>query len=300
VGAGIIQIQQPSFFQELAAGTKSWRDIGSPKAGRHAGKIEFEKAQKASYDLQQQQQSGNTSATGPVSNFLPTRYSDPNYSGPPPQGTYAVYAEGASSGSIVGYRYIDAPGVFAGAVNRAANGSITDLELLSNTYHMTQTDLGNANDAIGNGLTWVPPGVGGIDYWHWTACIDTGTNGVGCGTGGEEIGGGGGDDATTTDTASCSNVKAYSSTWTLLTSAQLSALAPDTVVNFCVAGTASAGVFDKAQFKIGTTLGGETTTPRPGATNEFCQSYTIKSTDTTINVKAKINHTTLGWQGEAI
>lgn len=107
---------------------------------------------------------------------------------------------------------------------------------------------------------------------------------------------------TTTETASCQNVQAYSSTWTLLTPANLSTLVPDTVINLCVAGTTSAGSFDQAEFKIGDAAKTNTTTPsaRPGATNEFCEPYTIKATDSAVSVKARIHHATLGWQGEAI
>lgn len=123
------------------------------------------------------------------------------------------------------------------------------------------------------------------------------------------VGGRGGDGGTTTTetptappsgpTAECNNVKAYSSTWTLLSSTSLSTLAVGTTINFCVAGTTTEGTFDKAQFKINTTLKPETTTVRPGST-DYCQSYTILSTDTTVNVQAKIHHVTLGWFGETI
>lgn len=97
--------------------------------------------------------------------------------------------------------------------------------------------------------------------------------------------------------ASCLNVKAYSSTWLLLTDAQLSALTAGTTVNFCVAGSTTNGVFDKAQFKINAVVEPETTIKRPGS-NDFCQSYQIKSTDTTISVLAKIHNTISGWVGE--
>lgn len=102
-------------------------------------------------------------------------------------------------------------------------------------------------------------------------------------------------------TGSCLNVKAYSSTWTPLTSSDLPKLKPDAVVNFCVAGSATSGTFDKAQFKIGGDLKGETTTKGQGAAaNDYCQNYTIQPSDTTVNVKAKIHHTNLGWLGENI
>lgn len=99
----------------------------------------------------------------------------------------------------------------------------------------------------------------------------------------------------TTPTAQCQNIKAYTSTFTLLTDTQLAALTPNTVVNFCVLGTASAGTFDKAKFTINTVAQAETTTKRPGS-NDFCQSYTIPSSVTTFNVTAQIHHATLGWK----
>jgi hypothetical protein len=105
-----------------------------------------------------------------------------------------------------------------------------------------------------------------------------------------------------TSGAQCLNVKAYSSTWTLYTLTQLSGLRPNDVVNFCVAGSLSSGAFDQAEFKIGSATKTNVTaaSARPGSTNEYCQSYTILSTDTTINVKARIHHGTLGWFGESI
>jgi hypothetical protein len=104
-------------------------------------------------------------------------------------------------------------------------------------------------------------------------------------------------------TAVCQSVKAYSSTWTALTTAQLSALTPGTAVNFCVTGTASSGVFDKAQFTITSSSGElrngnvypETTVQRPGS-QDFCQSYTLAAGVRSVDVTAKIHHVTLGWK----
>ncbi len=96
-------------------------------------------------------------------------------------------------------------------------------------------------------------------------------------------------------TAQCQNVKAYSSTFTALTSAQLAALAPNTVVNFCVTGSTTAGIFDKAKFTINSVAQSETTTKRP-ASQDFCQSYTIPATTKTFNISAQIHHATLGWK----
>jgi len=102
----------------------------------------------------------------------------------------------------------------------------------------------------------------------------------------------------------CISVKAYSvspndSSWTLLTADQLKALKTGATINFCVAGSTVSGTFDKAQFKINTTLKPITTVKRPGS-NDYCQSYKILSTDKTVSVKAKIHHATLGWFGEPI
>jgi hypothetical protein len=92
----------------------------------------------------------------------------------------------------------------------------------------------------------------------------------------------------------CAAVKAYSSTWAALTSTDLSTLTSGTVVNFCVSGSVSSGTFSKAQFTINGVQQAETTTLRAGST-DYCQSYTILSTDKTVTVTAKIYHSTLGW-----
>lgn len=101
-------------------------------------------------------------------------------------------------------------------------------------------------------------------------------------------------------TAQCLNVRAYSgANWVLLTPESISMIRPGDVVNFCVAGNASVGTFDRAQFKINGVLKPETTTKRP-TSNDFCQSYTVLPTDTAISTQAKIHHATLGWFGETI
>jgi hypothetical protein len=60
-------------------------------------------------------------------------------------------------------------------------------------------------------------------------------------------------------------------------------------VNFCVTGAAPSGTFDMAQFTIDGTQLATTIVKRPGS-SDFCQSYTIKVTDTTVTVKAMIHH----------
>lgn len=100
---------------------------------------------------------------------------------------------------------------------------------------------------------------------------------------------------TPTQTAQCQNIKAYSSTWTLLTNTQLGQLKTGDSVNFCVVGSASSGSFDKAKFTINGALQTDTTTKRPGG-EDFCQLYTIPAGTTTFNVTAQIHHLTLGWK----
>lgn len=96
-------------------------------------------------------------------------------------------------------------------------------------------------------------------------------------------------------TAVCQSVKAYSSTWQLLSSANLSALTAGTAINFCVTGSASTGSFDKGKFTINGVAQAETTTVRPSST-DFCQSYTIPAGITTFNVTAQIHHSSQGWK----
>jgi hypothetical protein len=98
----------------------------------------------------------------------------------------------------------------------------------------------------------------------------------------------------------CLPVKAYDDSWTALTEAQLSALTVGDHVNFCVNGNATSGTFDKAQFKVNTTLEPEVTEHVRPDSDDFCQAYTISTTDTTVNVKAKIHHSSGVWVGEAI
>lgn len=138
-----------------------------------------------------------------------------------------------------------------------------------------------------------------------SGCTDAG-NGL-CMVPGSEYrisGSGGGEDTPPGDnptptppsiTASCQNIKAYSSTWTALTNTQLSQLKTGDSVNFCVAGSATGGSFNKARFTINGALQAETTTVRPSST-DFCQTYVIPAAIKTFNVSAEINHVTLGWK----
>jgi hypothetical protein len=104
-------------------------------------------------------------------------------------------------------------------------------------------------------------------------------------------------------TAQCIDVKAYSgANWVLLNAEGYSHILPGDVVNFCVNGSTTAGVFDRAQFKVNAILKPETTTKRPGS-EDYCQAYTIQDGDINVpfTVKAKIHHATLNaWYGETI
>jgi hypothetical protein len=97
----------------------------------------------------------------------------------------------------------------------------------------------------------------------------------------------------------CVVVKAYDNGWNALTNAQLSALTVGDIINFCVNGNANTGTFDKAQFMVNVVLKPETIAKRPSS-NDFCQPYTILSTDTTVSVRAKIHHSSGVWVGEGI
>lgn len=95
--------------------------------------------------------------------------------------------------------------------------------------------------------------------------------------------------------AQCQNVTAYSTTWSVLSATQLSALKAGSVVNFCVVGSASAGSFDMAKFTINSVAQAQTTTHRPN-TQDYCQSYTIPAATYSFDVTAQIHHVTLGWK----
>lgn len=98
-----------------------------------------------------------------------------------------------------------------------------------------------------------------------------------------------------TITAACQNIKAYSTSWNVLTSSQLANLPVGGRVNFCVVGTATGGNFDRARFTVNGTSLGETTTQRPGS-QDYCINYTIPASTSTFNVVGDIHHTSLGWK----
>jgi hypothetical protein len=95
-------------------------------------------------------------------------------------------------------------------------------------------------------------------------------------------------------TASCSEVKVYSTNWVLLDSSDLAALKPGDVVRIAVSGTASAGTFTKARFIINGVTGAEVTSQKP-ATEEFYREYTIPDGVTNFSFNGEVFHSELGW-----
>jgi hypothetical protein len=94
--------------------------------------------------------------------------------------------------------------------------------------------------------------------------------------------------------AQCLNIKAFDTSWNLLTTAQLQQLKAGDSVRFTVAGTATSGTFDKAKFKINGIERPEVTGKRPGS-EEYFDEYTIPVGVTTFTINAQIHHTTLGY-----
>lgn len=97
-----------------------------------------------------------------------------------------------------------------------------------------------------------------------------------------------------TATIQCLNIKAFSIEWNELSAIQLSQLKTNDQVNFCVNGTTTSGVFDKAKLTINGVVQDETTTRRP-VSDDFCQLYTIPVATTSFNVSAQIHHSIAGW-----
>jgi len=94
--------------------------------------------------------------------------------------------------------------------------------------------------------------------------------------------------------AQCLNIKAYDTSWNLLTSDQLKAPNAGDKIRFTVGGTTTGGSFDKAKFKINGVQRPEVTQKRP-TTEEYFDEYTIPEAITTFTINAQIHHTTLGW-----
>jgi plastocyanin len=99
----------------------------------------------------------------------------------------------------------------------------------------------------------------------------------------------------------CTAIKAYDTSWNLLTPAQLSALKAGDKVRFTVAGS-PADQIDKAQFAITAMVGevnqgtpsGDVTVKKPG-TDEYFFEYTIPDGTKSVSVTGQVHHSTLGW-----
>jgi len=98
---------------------------------------------------------------------------------------------------------------------------------------------------------------------------------------------------TTAISCQCNFIKAYSPTWQLLNSSDLSALKPGDKIRLAASGTASSGSIDKARFKINNGSWQETATKKSGS-NEFYIEYTIPSGVTSFTIEAQVHHNMLG------
>ncbi|KKQ92121.1 MAG: hypothetical protein UT17_C0003G0144 [Candidatus Woesebacteria bacterium GW2011_GWB1_39_10] len=101
-------------------------------------------------------------------------------------------------------------------------------------------------------------------------------------------------------TINCGGAEAYSITWTLLNSSDLTNLKAGDQVNFCVTGETNQNIvpFTAARFTINGVLRPETSNKRPGDhPNEFCDQYTIPDEVTTFNVTAEVKIGRNHWIG---
>jgi hypothetical protein len=87
----------------------------------------------------------------------------------------------------------------------------------------------------------------------------------------------------------CGQIKAYDTTWKLLTSADLATLKAGDKVRFTVSGTATSGTIDKSRFKVNGGTYAETVTKK-SATQEFYYEYTIPANVTSFSVEAQVHH----------
>jgi len=104
----------------------------------------------------------------------------------------------------------------------------------------------------------------------------------------------------TPPTMSCGEVKAYDTSWNLLTSNDLTSLSEGEIIRLTISGgtTSDQAKYDKARFTINGTLKPETTNIKPSSSpKQFFIEYTIPANTTSFNVKAEIHHTTGGWIG---
>jgi hypothetical protein len=91
----------------------------------------------------------------------------------------------------------------------------------------------------------------------------------------------------------CQSVKAYDSSWTQLTAAQLSQLKSGNQIHFAVDfNNGNSGNIDKAQFTINGVAGAEVTTKHGSL---FYVDYTIPAGTLNFSVSAKLHSTVFGW-----
>jgi hypothetical protein len=100
---------------------------------------------------------------------------------------------------------------------------------------------------------------------------------------------------TATPVAMCKAVTMYTPAWSLITPAIFTNLPVGGQVYFCVNGTSTGGVFDKARFTVNGVLRPEVTLRRPGTT-DFCDLYTIPANVYSFSIQGEIHNTLLGWQ----
>jgi len=302
IAGGVLLTQQNQNIAEKAGGrVRSFRDIGNPNQRQKAEDAYNDG--KAGISVQQAIDIGTGKVEEEKFADFCSQYGDPakrqscrngggdqNFECPNGfihcgilNGACRSYAGCVASGEAIKADGVD-DGCAAGSDNTACPG------------------LGNCAQNTGN--CFVKNGIGvkeGSDevcdaQGHWTTC-ETGytCSGQDCIPGNDSAPADEQPPPPSSPTAQCQNIKAYSSTWVLLTPAQLSALTPATSVNFCIAGVASEGTFDKGKFTINSIAQAETTTKRPGS-EDYCQTYTIPTGVTTFNVTAQIHHATLGWK----
>ena len=94
--------------------------------------------------------------------------------------------------------------------------------------------------------------------------------------------------------AQCLDIKAYDTTWKLLTISDLANLSEGDKVRFTVIGNATSGAFDKAKFTINSSVQPETTAKKPNS-EEFYVEYTIPAGITAFTIDAQVHHLTQGW-----
>lgn len=90
----------------------------------------------------------------------------------------------------------------------------------------------------------------------------------------------------------CTAVKAYDTTWNLLTSSDLAKLKAGDTIRLTVTGTATQGEFDAARFTINGSPKPQVTTKRQN-TNDFYYEYTIPDGVTDFEIKGELHHAEL-------